>query len=104
MLKVWIGHYKGNPEEWFVVWAKTKREAFLQIDPITGEPDLNSFMELTAPGFVDFTPKDVNGEYFELRPNSEEIKAGYWMVLGGGEGKTDDIDGHIRRCMKKGNR
>jgi Phage integrase family len=55
-LNVWIGHYKDNPSEWFVVWPKNKHEAFLQIEPIVGEPDMNSFMELTAPGFVDFSP------------------------------------------------
>lgn len=96
MLKVWIGHYKGNPKEWFVVWAKSKNEAFLQIDPLTGEPDLSSFMELTAPGFVDFAPKDNKGEYFDYRSEG--------LYFGGGLGKLDDVDGHIRNRMKKAKR
>jgi hypothetical protein len=101
-LKVWIGHYKGNPEEWFVVWAKSKHEAFLQIDPIVGEPDMNSFMELTAPGFVDFTPKeDEKGDYFGYSPPEEDVRGGYWLVFGGAEGKEDDIYGHIKNRMKK---
>lgn len=101
-LKVWIGHYKGNPEEWFVVWAKSKHEAFLQIDPIVSEPDMNSFMELTAPGFVDFTPKkDETGEYFRYSPPEEDVRSGYWLVFGGAEGKEDDIHGHINSRMKK---
>jgi len=103
-LKVWIGHYKGNPKQWFVVWAKSKHEAFLQIDPIVGEPDLNSFMELTAPGFVDFTltPKeDERGEYFEYSPPEGDVRGGYWLVFGGAERKYDDIAEHFKSRMKK---
>ena len=86
-MKVWIGHYKDNPIEWFVVWAKDRQEAFLQIDPLTGEPDLDSFMELTASGFIDFKPKG-EGDYFNLKAEG--------LYLGGGLGKEDDVDGHIR--------
>ena len=105
LLKVWIGHYKGNPEEWFVVWAKSKHQAFLQIDPIVGEPDMASLMELSVPGFVDFTPnEDEDGGYFEYSPPEEDVKAGYWLVFGGGLGQTDDIYGHIKSRMKKAKR
>jgi hypothetical protein len=101
-VKVWIGHYKSNPEEWFVVWANSRREAFLQIDPIVGEPDMNSFMKLTAPGFVDFTVKeDENGECFKFLPPEEDVKADHWLVFGGALGKTDDIGEHIQSRMKK---
>jgi len=101
-LNVWIGHYKGNPEEWFVVWAKSKHEAFLQIDPIVGEPDMKSFMELTAPGFVGFEPKgDNKKEVFKYSPPEEDVKKGYWLVFGGAEGKKDDVYNHIKRQMKK---
>ena len=99
-MKVWIGHYKGNPKEWFVVWAESKHQAFLQIDPIVGEPDLNSFMELTAPGFVDFTPKEEEG-HFSYAPPEEDVRAGYWLVFGGAEGEYDDINGHIKGRMKQ---
>ena len=103
-LKIWIGHYKGNPKEWFVVWAKSKHEAFLQIDPVVGEPDLNSFFELSAPGFVDFilTPKeDERGKYFEYSPPEEDVGKGYWLVFGGSEGKIDEISEHFTSCIKK---
>ncbi len=101
-MNVWIGHYKDNPEEWFAVWAKNKNEAFLQIDPIVGEPDLKSFMELTAPGFVGFRPKTrEKGGYFDYVPPKEDVKQGCWLVFGGALGKEDDINEHIKERMKK---
>jgi len=101
-LKVWIGHYKDNPEEWFVVWTKSKNEAFLQIDPIVGESDMNSFMELTASGFVNFTPKEEkNGESFKYLPPEEDVRQGYWLVFGGAEGNYDYVYEHFKSRMKK---
>jgi hypothetical protein len=98
ILKVWIGHYKGNPEEWFVVWAKDRHEAFLQIDPIVAEPDMVSLKELSAPGFASFTVsfKDEKRKEIKFLPPAEDVKAGYWLVFGGALGKFDDIEGHIR--------
>ena len=101
-LKVWIAHYTGYPKEWFVVWAKSEHEAILQIDPIVGEPDLDSFMELTAPGFVTFTPKeDKTGEYSEYSPPEEDVAAGQWLVFGGAYGEFDEIAKHIKSRIKK---
>jgi hypothetical protein len=102
-LKVWIGHYKGDPAEWFVVWAKDKHEAFLQIDPIVAEPDLTSLKELTAPGFANFAVsfKDAKGEEIQFSPPAEDVKIGYWLVFGGALGKFDDIEGHIGSRIKK---
>lgn len=101
-MNAWIGHYKDNPSEWFVVWAKNKHEAFLQIEPIVGEPDINSFIELTAPGFVDFSPKeDKNLESFIYTPPKEDVQNGWRLVFGGAEGKEDNIHGHIKSHMEK---
>lgn len=103
-MNVWIGHYKGNTKEWFVVWAKSKHEAFLQIDPISGEPDMNSLMELNAPGFVDFTvnvKKEGNDDHIKFLPPKEDVEGGCWLVLGGGLGKVDDVEGHIMNRLKK---
>jgi hypothetical protein len=74
-MKIWIGHYKDSPSEWFVVWAKSKHEAFLQIDPIVAELDLKSFKELSAAGFVNFsaTAKD---RILEFTPPEQDVKAG----------------------------
>jgi len=101
-LKVWIGHYKDNSEEWFVVWAKSKHEAFLQIDPVVGEPDMSSFMELTVSGFVNFTPKKAeDGKHIAFSPPEDDVRTGYWLTFGGALGREDDVDGHIRSRMKK---
>ena len=101
-LKVWIGHYVDYPKEWFVVWAKSKDEAFLQIDPVVGEPDMDSFMELTAPGFVTFAPKkDETDEYFEYSPVEEDVRNGQWLVFGGAYGEFDEISEHIKSRIKE---
>jgi hypothetical protein len=102
ILKAWIGHYKGNPTEWFVVWAKDRQEAFLQIDPIVAEPDMKSLMELSAPGFANFTASyDKKKGKLTFSPSAEDVKAGYWLVFGGALGKNDDIGNHITSRMKK---
>ena len=49
-------------------------------------------MKLTAPGFVDFKPKDEGG-YFSLKAEG--------LYLGGAEGKIDDIDAHVKVDCKK---
>ena len=103
ILKVWIGHYKGNPAEWFVVWSKDKHEAFLQIDPIAGEPDMTSLKELNAPGFANFTVTYREGKRKGLKflPSAKDVELGYWLVFGGASGKLDDIENHIASYMKK---
>jgi len=96
-LKVWIGHYKGNPKEWFVVWAENKHEAGLQIDPVAGEPDMRSLKELKAPGFVDFTA-DFGGDTgsgLRFLPPEGDVVAGYWLVFGGASGKSDKVEEYI---------
>jgi len=103
-MKVWIGHYKANPKEWFVVWAKNKREAFLQIDPIVAEPDMTSLKELNAPGFVNFTI-DFEGktelENMLFSPPKEDVEAGYWLVFGGALGQSDDVEEYIFQKLSR---
>lgn len=102
-MKVWIGHYLGNPKEWFVVWAKNKDEAFAQIDPISGEPDMESLKELHAPGFVSFTVQ-LKGKHGEVlfMPPKQDVEGGYWLVFGGAlrQSETDLVE-HIRHQIKK---
>lgn len=96
IMKVWVGHYRGNTKEWFVVWAKNKREAFLQIDPITGEPDMESLKELHAPGFVDFKA-DFEGETeFENMQFSPSL-----MCFGGALGQSDDVEEYVFKIIRK---
>jgi hypothetical protein len=81
---VWIGHYQGNPKEWFVVWAKDKEEAFLQIDAVVAEPDMTSLKEIHVPGFVNFTVEfegKISPEYMRFSPPKEDVEAGYWLVF-----------------------
>jgi len=103
-LKVWIGHYRENPQEWFVVWAKNKHEAFLQIDPIVGEPDMESLKELHAPGFVDFTIVfDGRKEFENMRfvPPKEDVEGGYWLKLGGALGQTDEAEEYVFNTLSR---
>jgi hypothetical protein len=103
LLKLWIGHYKDNPEEWFVVWAKDKQEVFLQIDPIAGEPDMTSLKELGATGFANFsvTCKDRSSKALKFLPPVKDVEQGYWLVFGGAMGKSDCIESHILNHMKQ---
>ncbi|MCK4477390.1 hypothetical protein KAU88_02540 [Candidatus Bathyarchaeota archaeon] len=97
-MKIWIGHYSGNPEEWFVVWAKNKDEAFHQIDPISGKPDMGSLKELHAPGFMSFTVQ-LKGKPEEMLflPPKQDVEGGYWLVFGGGLGQVEHgFEEHIR--------
>lgn len=86
-----------------MVWAKDRQEAFLQIDPIVGEPDMSSLKELSVPGFASFTAtfKDEKRKKLRFSPPAEDAKAGCWLVFGGALGKSDDIEGHIESHMKK---
>ena len=97
---MWVGHYKGNPKEWFVVWAKNEREAFLQIDPVVGEPDMTSLKELRAPGFVDFSADSEDGTVRFLPPK-EDVEGGFWLVFGGALGQTDNVEDYISQVLSK---
>ncbi len=102
-MKIWVGQYKGDPEHWFVVWANTKREAFLQIDPIVAEPDLKSFKELSTSGFVNFSATAKHdGTMLEFTPPSEDVASGIWLVFGGGNGKVEPAEKHILKRLSKG--
>ncbi len=69
-MRVWIGHWSQNPEDWFIVWAKDKREAVQYLDGAVAEPDLDSLMELRDYGYVEFSPKkSKEGEHYEYVPN-----------------------------------
>jgi hypothetical protein len=100
-MKIWVGQYKGDPENWFVVWASTKHEAFLQIDPLVAEPDLKSFKELSAAGFVNFSATSKDSETLEFTPPEHDVKSGFWLVFGGGNGKEEPATQHILKRISK---
>lgn len=73
MMNVWIGHYKGNPSEWFLVWAETERQAFLLMDAMEGEPDKRSMRVLRNEGLVNFRAglaKESGETYAEVEPST----------------------------------
>ncbi|MEM2905188.1 MAG: hypothetical protein QW587_05565 [Candidatus Bathyarchaeia archaeon] len=97
-----MGHYRGAPREWFVVWAKDREEAFLEIDPIVAEPDMDSLMELRAPGFVNFTVRyDKEEERVRFWPPKRDVKEDYWLVFGGAFGKDDNVEEYVLQRLEK---
>ena len=85
-MKVWVGHWSGNPKDWFIVWAKDKREAVLYLDGAIAEPDLDSLMELKDCGYVEFSPKkNSKEEHFEYIPSEMSF----------GDEDADDVEKHI---------
>lgn len=73
MMNVWIGHYKANPAEWFLVWAETEAKAFLLMDAMEGEPDRRSMRVLRNEGLVNFRAqlaKESGETYAEVEPST----------------------------------
>jgi hypothetical protein len=75
-LRLWIGHYLGLPEEWFLVWAPDKTEALVMVDGTVAEPDPRSMRELKGMGMIDL--KMVKEE----NPDSSEDSPEYLYYLG----------------------
>lgn len=95
--RLFIGHYVGNPEEWFLAWGETIEQAAVYVDCENGEPDLDSMREVVGPGFIEFKTKldpDVEDE-----PPIVEYEASGSLSLGGGEG-IDENDDWIRERMQ----
>ena len=73
MMNVWIGHYKGNPSQWFLVTAETEKAAFLFMDAMEGEPDRRSMRLIRNEALVTFhaTLATESGEtYAEVTPST----------------------------------
>ena len=73
MLNVWIGHYKGNPSEWFLVWGESERDAFLMMDAMEGEPDRRSMRVLRHEGLLNFRAelaKESGETYADVTPST----------------------------------
>jgi len=51
LMRVWIGHYYKNNNEWFVVWANDKQDAWDKVDEL-GSPDGNSTRETGTPAVM----------------------------------------------------
>lgn len=101
-LKVWVGHYQDNPREWFVVWANNKDEAFFLIDGLSGEPDMDSLMELHAPGLVNFTVKyQKKDDYVSFFPPKEDVKGGIWIHFEEDVERNEDVNEYVLQVLRK---
>jgi len=80
-MRVWIGHYYKNNNEWFVVWANDKQDAWDKVDEL-GSPDGNSTREMGTPGFVNFhIDYDSQGNP-TFSPSKVEARRNNWLCLG----------------------
>lgn len=73
MLNVWIGHYKGNPSEWFLVWGETEAKAFLMLDALEAEADRRSMRVLQSEGVLNFRAelaKESGETYADVTPTT----------------------------------
>ena len=90
-MKIWIGHYRKNPEEWFIVWANSNTDAFRLLDGASGEPDMDSFKEVKKFGFVDFRATlDYSGglEMVEYEPSELVVE-------------DDAVEEYVRIILKR---
>jgi hypothetical protein len=67
-MKVWLGHYKGAPSEWFICWGQTKDEAINFVDCEVAEPDFDSVRPLEGAGMIQLAavlpkPDDEEDDY-----------------------------------------
>lgn len=85
-MNVWIGHYRGNPNQWFVVWAKTKEGAYIEIDNV-GEPDMESLIPIKEAGLVNFQVKVGKANSMDsmrIVPPRKDVDSGMWLNFGEG--------------------
>lgn len=98
--RLFIGHYVGNPDEWFLAWGKDLDEAALYVDCENGEPDMDSMREVVGPGFIEFRAKlatleaEEEGEEDELYP---ELEAAGSASFGTGDGVQENDNWIVER-------
>lgn len=96
-VRAWIGHYMGNPREWFIVFGETVDEALHYVDCAWAEPDrrsLKPIRHVAAMNFKTELASDGEFEYVEKTAHPDELS------LGEGEG-WDDLSEWIKLRMKE---
>lgn len=96
-VRAWIGHYMGNPREWFIVFGETADEALHYVDCAWAEPDRRSLIPIRHVAAMNFKTElasDGDSEYVETSAHPDEIS------LGEGEG-WDDLSEWIKLRMKE---
>ena len=91
-MKLWIGHFYQAPEEWFLVWGKTRDEAINYIDCEIGEPDVRSMKPVLIPGMMCFKATieeeedyealefTIRQDEFSLAEGDEQDKLNEWIL------------------------
>lgn len=87
-MRAWVGHYLGNPNEWFLIFGETVDEALDHVDNEWGEPDRRSIMPIRHPmGFNFRAELEDDGSdhpYAVTRPHPDEMTlgegGGHWAL------------------------
>lgn len=87
-MKVWLGHYLGNAQEWFVVFANSKDEAVNFVDCEIGEPDFDSIRPLRHPGMIGF---QVKTGYDDVLDFTMDESKGDSIVFHGDEERIEKV-------------
>lgn len=61
-MKLWVGHYRGRQDDWFLAWGDTKLEAAAHISEEWAEPELRSMRAVEGPGGFSFSVEVAQGE------------------------------------------
>ena len=75
---MWIGHFYGYSNEWFVAWGGTRLEAINQLDCTFGEPDVRSMKPIKSTGSFCFQAElvqfdDDETEIPEIKLHEDEF-------------------------------
>jgi hypothetical protein len=94
-MALWIGHYEGNPVEWFIVQAKNRGEAIVAVDGQYGQPDEDSIQR--------FDPSDdafvLN---FRLKNTTEASEEDNPIEIHDSNVPLQDLEEHIRARLASG--
>lgn len=92
-MKLWMGHYVGAPDQWFLAWGETKMEAAAFVDHEWDAPDLRSMRPVEGPGALNFRVEATEYEdgapgvaYFNADEGEEELA----MSLGEEDGYVEN--------------
>jgi len=107
-LRLWIGHYLGQPEEWFLVWAPNKDEAMVMVDDNVAEPDSRSMKELKEMGMIDlkavkeeddteafYSLHQIGDDEVDPRRQDEGMHYDNEVIF------DDDVYEWIKKCVEK---
>lgn len=98
-MKVWMGYYYENSNEWFAVWANDKRDAWDKVDEL-GSPDDGSTREVGTPGLVNFHIDYNEHGHPIFSPSKVEARRKNWLCLGT-VGCAEEATEYIKRLRSE---